>query len=120
MPLPTPPATTVHPSNRARGSQSSSANKPLPTDRHSLRKKYNATYLKYLASYQQLFAQQSKLESLLNARDGSTVSDSDGDVEVLSAEDTMKLKADHKRYEKELENIRAMFATTERSESKSE
>ncbi|KAF7361969.1 hypothetical protein MVEN_00541900 [Mycena venus] len=111
-PLPTPPAATVHPSNRSRSSQSLSANKPLPTDRNGLRKKYNATYLKYLASYQQLFAQQSKLESLLT-RDGSTVSDSDGDVEVLSPEDTMKLKADHKRYEKELENIRAMFATTE-------
>ncbi|KAF8210125.1 hypothetical protein K438DRAFT_1809044, partial [Mycena galopus ATCC 62051] len=110
IPLPTPPATTVHPSsNRVRGSQSSNANRPLPTDRNSLRKKYNATYLKYLTSYQQLFTQQSRLESLLNSRDGSTVSDSDGDVEVLSAEDTMKLKADHKRYEKELETIRAMF-----------
>jgi RNA polymerase II elongation factor ELL len=82
-----------------------------------LRKKYNATYLKYLASYQKLFAQQSKLESLLTSRDGSTISDSDGDVEVLSPEDTMKLKADHKRYEKELETIRAMF---ERGESKSD
>ncbi|KAJ7262273.1 hypothetical protein B0H12DRAFT_1321896 [Mycena haematopus] len=118
IPLPTPPATTVHPSNRLRGSQPSNANRPLPTDRNGLRKKYNATYLKYLTSYQQLFAQQSRLESLLNSRDGSTVSDSDGDVEVLSPEDTMKLKADHKRYEKELESIRAMFDTTERGEFK--
>ncbi|KAJ7346518.1 hypothetical protein DFH08DRAFT_1080544 [Mycena albidolilacea] len=117
IPLPTPPATTVHPPNRARASQSSNPTRPLPTDRTGLRKKYNATYLKYLASYQQLFAQQSKLESLLTSRDGSTISDSDGDVEVLSPEDTMKLKADHKRYEKELETIRAMF---ERGESKSD
>ncbi|KAJ6593804.1 hypothetical protein B0H19DRAFT_1092071 [Mycena capillaripes] len=117
-PLPTPPA--VQPSNRSRGQQPSTANRPLPTDRNGLRKRYNATYLKYLASYQQLFAQQSKLESLLNGRDGSTISDSDGDVEVLSAEDTMKLKAEHKRWERELENIRSMFATTERSESKSD
>jgi RNA polymerase II elongation factor ELL len=76
--------------------------------------------MKYLQSYQQLFAQQSKLESLLNGRDGSTISDSDGDVEVLSTEDTMKLKAEHKRWERELENIRSMFTTAERSEFKSD
>ncbi|KAJ7096420.1 hypothetical protein C8R44DRAFT_748873 [Mycena epipterygia] len=119
MPLPTPPATTVHPSNRSRG-QPSGASRPLPTDHVGLRARYNATYLKYLSSYQQLFAQQSKLESLLNGRDGSTVSDSDGDVEVLSTEDTMKLKADHKRWERELENIRGIFGAVERSESKSD
>jgi hypothetical protein len=107
-------------SNRPRGQQPSGANRPLPTDRHGLRGKYNATYLKYLASYHQLYAQQSKLESLLNGRDGSTISDSDGDVELLSAEDTMKLKAEHKRWERELETIRSVFATTERSDSKSD
>ncbi|KAJ7430853.1 hypothetical protein B0H11DRAFT_2133617 [Mycena galericulata] len=116
-PLPTPPATTVH---RSRGQPSSAAPRPLPTDRDGLRARYNATYLKYLQSYQQLFAQQSKLESLLSGRDGSTISDSDGDVEVLSTEDTIKLKADHKRWERELENIRGIFATPERSESKSD
>ncbi|KAJ6499398.1 hypothetical protein C8R45DRAFT_1211163 [Mycena sanguinolenta] len=120
MPLPTPPAATVHPSNRVRNSQSSHASRPLPTDRIGLRKRYNATYLKYLASYQQLYAQQTKLENLLSSRDQSTVSDSDEDVEVLSPEDTMKLKADHKRYEKELESIRAIFSATERGELKSD
>ncbi|KAJ7680228.1 hypothetical protein DFH06DRAFT_1162312 [Mycena polygramma] len=119
-PLPTPPATTAHPSNRSRGHQSATTNRPLPKDRNGLRGRYNAAYLKYLASYQQLFAQQSKLESLLNGRDESTISDSDGDVEVLSAEDTMKLKAEHKRWERELEIIRGMFTTAERSESKSD
>ncbi|KAJ7045416.1 hypothetical protein C8F04DRAFT_1064714 [Mycena alexandri] len=121
-PLPTPPATSVHPSNRSRGQQSSSVSRPLPTDREGLRVRYNATYRKYLASYSQLFAQQSKLESLLNNRDrdGSTVSDSDGDVEILSPEDTIKLKAEYKRWEKELESIRSMSATIERSDSKSD
>ncbi|KAF7376061.1 hypothetical protein MSAN_00020900 [Mycena sanguinolenta] len=106
MPLPTPPAATAHPSNRVRSSQSSNANRPLPTDRIGLRKRYNATYLKYLASYQQLYAQQTRLEK--------------EDVEVLSPEDTMKLKADHKRYEKELESIRAIFTAKERGELKSD
>ncbi|KAJ7733764.1 hypothetical protein DFH07DRAFT_754709 [Mycena maculata] len=117
-PLPTPPATTTH---RSRAQQPSAVSRPLPTDRDGLRARYNATYLKYLSSYHQLFAQQSKLESLLSGTDGSTISDSDGDgVEVLSPEDTMKLKADHKRWERELENIRGIFTTPERSESKSD
>ncbi|KAJ7188376.1 hypothetical protein C8R46DRAFT_1054601 [Mycena filopes] len=115
--LPTPPATS---SNRPRGHQSSSANRPLPTDREGLRARYNATYGKYLATYSQLFAQQSKLESLLNDRDGSAVSDSDGDVEILSFDDTMKLKTEYKRWEKELETIRSLCAARERSESKSD
>ncbi|KAJ7497199.1 hypothetical protein FB451DRAFT_1386497 [Mycena latifolia] len=118
-PLPTPPATTGHSSNRSRG-QPSAVSRPLPADRDGLRARYTATYLKYLHTYHQLFAQQSKLESLLNGRDGSTISDSDGDVEVLSTEDTMKLKAEHKRWERELENIRGLFTTAERSESKSD
>ncbi|KAJ7084292.1 hypothetical protein B0H15DRAFT_888331 [Mycena belliarum] len=119
-PLPTPPATTVHPSKGSRGQQSSGVSRPLPTDRDGLRARYTATYLKYLHTYQQLYAQQTKLESLLNGRDGSTISDSDGDVEVLSTEDTMKLKTEHKRWERELENIRGVFSTAERNEFKSD
>ncbi|KAK7057265.1 hypothetical protein R3P38DRAFT_2840283 [Favolaschia claudopus] len=119
VPLPKPSTTTVPPPNRSRSSHSSNSSQSLPKDRNGLRKKYNATYLKYLTSYHKLFAQQSKLESLLS-RDGSIVSDSDGDVELLSAEDTMKLKAEHKRHEQELENIRAMFAMAERSEPRSD
>ncbi|KAJ7783035.1 hypothetical protein B0H16DRAFT_1357548, partial [Mycena metata] len=113
VPLPTPPATSSLPSSRSRGQPSSGVSRPLPTDREGLRVRYNATYRKYLASYSQLFAQQSKLESLLSNRDrdGSTVSDSDGDVEILSPEDTIKLKAEYKRWEKELESIRSMSAS---------
>ncbi|KAJ7647435.1 hypothetical protein FB45DRAFT_893428 [Roridomyces roridus] len=113
---PAPQTATVH---RSRP-QASSSVKPLPTDRNGLRTRYNKTYLKYLQSYHQLYAQQTKLESLLNGRDGSTISDSDGDVEVLSPEETVKLKADHKRWERELESIRDIFMGPERSDSKSD
>ncbi|KAJ6609828.1 hypothetical protein B0H10DRAFT_1743887, partial [Mycena sp. CBHHK59/15] len=111
------PTTKAHSQARSRG-QLPVLTRTLPSDRDGLRARYNATYLKYLSSYHQLFAQQSKLESLLHHGDGSTVSDSDGDVEVMSSEDITKLKADHKRWERELESIRAVW-TTERGESKS-
>ncbi|KAJ7072404.1 hypothetical protein C8F01DRAFT_1103876 [Mycena amicta] len=111
-PLPTPPSTTSHHlSTRLRPQPTS---RPPHTDRDSLRATYKATYRKYLSSYQQLFAQQSKLESLLG--DGRSLSDSEGDVEVLSPEETMKLKADYKRWEKELVNIRSIFERGESSE----
>ncbi|KAJ7132853.1 hypothetical protein C8R43DRAFT_930192 [Mycena crocata] len=115
-PLPTPPATTIHPSSNRRAQQSSAVSRPLPSSRDGLRARYKETYLKYLSSYHQLCTQQGKLESLLNAREGSTVSDSDGDVEILSPEDTMKLKADLKRWEKELENIRGVYGGESKSD----
>ncbi|KAJ7287622.1 hypothetical protein C8J57DRAFT_1284446, partial [Mycena rebaudengoi] len=96
VPLPTPPVTSGHPPNRSRA-QPPTASRPLPTNRHELRLRYNATYLKYLSVHNQLFAQRSKLERILQSRDGSTVSDSDGDTEIMSTEETAKLKADHKR-----------------------
>nr|GAT57630.1 predicted protein [Mycena chlorophos] len=98
-PLPTPPSTR----------------RPLlHTDRDGLRASYKATYRKYLSSYQQLYAQQSKLESLLSDRDGR--SDSEADIEVLTPEETMKLKADYKRWERELVNIRSMFERDSKSD----
>ncbi|KAF7315367.1 hypothetical protein MIND_00051300 [Mycena indigotica] len=112
-PLPTPPSTTSHRQRPPQPINNRPALSATPrTDRDSLRASYKATYRKYLSSYQQLYAQQSKLESL---RDGH--SDSEVDIEVLSAEETMRLKADFNRWEKELVNIRSMF---ERGSSKSD
>jgi len=86
--------------------------RPLPTDRASLRARYNSTYLEYLATFQRLLVQRAKLDSLLKSTDlttSGTITESDGDSELLDCEELARLTKDHKHLEEELESIQKTF-----------
>ena len=84
--------------------------RPLPTDHTALRERYNRSYAEYLESFQRLFVQKGKINDLLKqkARSGS-ITDSDGDTELMDSEELALLSANHKQLEEELASIRRIF-----------
>lgn len=87
------------------------APRPLPTDHASLRARYSASYLEYLGTFQKLCAQKGKIDSLLKNNELSTgsITDSDGDVELMDQEELASLAAEHKKLHDELETIQHIF-----------
>ncbi|TFK44650.1 hypothetical protein BDQ12DRAFT_673329 [Crucibulum laeve] len=118
VPLPTLPTTVktqYHPSNL-----SSHAARSLPTDHASLRARYSTSYMKYLSTFQQMVTQRTRIEGLLkNVDRGSTgsITDSDGDIELLDADELEKLSSEHRRLEEELETIQRLFSKSAKSEA---
>jgi RNA polymerase II elongation factor ELL len=115
-PLPTPPlttdytASTTHPNPQSRPRTKDP--RPLPTDHAALRARYHSSYREYLATFQKLVAQKGKLDSMLISHEvgsAESITDSDGDVELLETEELMKLKSDHARLKDELTTIREIF-----------
>lgn len=98
-----------HPQDRSESILQSRTKKPLPNDHASLRDRYNASYLEYLTTFQKLVAQKGKIDSLLKNNDAGSVTDSDGDVELLDLDELARLTTDHKQLEEELEAILRIF-----------
>ncbi|KAG6862215.1 hypothetical protein C0995_002145 [Termitomyces sp. Mi166 len=84
--------------------------RPLPTDHASLRMRYTATYGQCMAALTTLLAQKSRIDSMLRNADKGSVTDSDGDGELMDMEDLKKLSGDYERMHEELETIRQQFA----------
>ncbi|KAK0195326.1 hypothetical protein F5146DRAFT_1025045 [Armillaria mellea] len=114
-PFPSPPTTTPSSmtSNPANPQQ---VQRLLPTDRASLRKGYAAAYGRYIKSFSRLVEQREKVHALLNAFDDSagSITDSDGDVELLDVEAMQRLKAEFARHTEELESIKKAFEVAAR------
>jgi len=87
--------------------------RPLPTDHAGLRARYGATYNEYLGLFSKMVDQKTKIDSLLRNGDSGSTTDSDGDVELMDAEDLERLSVDYKRLYDELAMIRGMFPETD-------
>ena len=88
------------------------AARPLPTDHDALRARYNASYLEYLTSFHRLVTQKGKIDQLLKSTDLESIgsiTDSEGDMELLGPEELSQLAMKHKRLEDELEAIQEVF-----------
>lgn len=116
LPFPTPPLTSEHTAPATLSNLQSRPRtrevRPLPTDHAGLRNRYNSSYREYLTTFQKLVAQKGKLDSMLMSHEiGSigSITDSDGDVELLDTEELMKLKSDHGRLKDELTTILEIF-----------
>ncbi|KAG7446363.1 uncharacterized protein BT62DRAFT_931812 [Guyanagaster necrorhizus] len=114
-PFPSPPTTT--PSSMASNlTNAQETQRPLPIDRASLRKGYVAAYGRYIKSFTRLVEQRDRVNALLNAFDDSagSITDSDGDVELLDVEAMQRLKVEFARHTEELESIRKAFEVAAR------
>lgn len=77
---------------------------PLPKDPAGLRSRYTSTWLPYMTTYQQVVAQKGQVEKALNG-----LSDSDGDVDLMDADELMRLKEDYDMYRDELDKIQVAY-----------
>lgn len=82
------------------------------TDHTALRERYNTSYVEYLTSLQKLVMQRRKVDQMLKTGDLDSVTDSDGEVELLHPEDLARLAADHRKRHEELVSIQQMFTTS--------
>ncbi|KAF8159538.1 hypothetical protein B0H34DRAFT_796776 [Crassisporium funariophilum] len=113
--LPTP-STLSHssssPANSRTNPRSANVPRPLPTDHAAIRARYSSSYVDYLGSFQKVMVQKAKLEQLLKNTDkasGGSITDSDGDVELLDPEDLAHLAASHRKMHDELDSMRKVF-----------
>ncbi|KAG6917419.1 hypothetical protein DXG01_002504 [Tephrocybe rancida] len=83
---------------------------PLPTDHASLRVRYTTTYGECMTALTALLSQKSKIDSMLRKAGPESVTDSDGDAELMDADELKKLSGDYERMHEELETIRQRFA----------
>jgi len=91
------------------------ASRLLPTDHSALRTRYDASYLEYLASFRRLMIQKGKIDRLLKSSDLESIgslTDSEGDIELLDPEELSQLAIKHKKLEEELEAIQEIFRVT--------
>jgi RNA polymerase II elongation factor ELL len=108
-------SSVVPPVDIAIEAHSMKRNKPpqtLSSDRVSLRSRYNTKYVEYLSVMQQLVVQRGKLDSMLKSADldsSGTITDSEGDVELLPFEELESLTVGYKRLHDELEGIKLLF-----------
>jgi RNA polymerase II elongation factor ELL len=122
-PLPTPPMTTHHASPAVPPAHSHPRNHsqardtlPLPTKHAELRARYSATYLEYLSIFRKLVAQKGKIDSMLKSNDivsAGSITDSDGDVELMDPDELARISSEYKLLEEELERIRHTFSRFE-------
>ena len=117
-PLPTPPTTTHHASPALPAahlhSRSHSHTRSLPTGHANLRARYSTSYLEYLKKFHELVAQKGKIDSMLKGSDvvsAGSITDSDGDVELMDSEALTRLSSEYKVLEEELETIRNIFSS---------
>ena len=117
-PLPTPPMTTHHASPAVPAARSQTCShshthgtRPLPTDHANLRARYSTSYLEYLSKFHILVAQKGKIDSMLKSdiMSAGSITDSDGDVELMDPEALATLSSEYKVLEEELETIRNIF-----------
>jgi hypothetical protein len=79
---------------------------PLPTDRTSLRKRYEALYPAYMNLYHKSVAQRAVIQAALDkASEEGEVDEEEPDEEMLSASDLERLTTDLEKVEKELNRI---------------
>jgi RNA polymerase II elongation factor ELL len=105
----TTPAANNATSSKAPMARNNSS-QPLPSD--DLRARYNTTSLEHLSVVQKLLVQKGRLDSLLKSGDldsFGSISDSEGDVELLSPEELEVLTANRKRLHNELRAIWEAF-----------
>lgn len=118
-PLPTPPMTTHHAVPPGAHSHSRShahvrETRPLPADHANLRVRYSTSYLEYLSKFHKLVAQKGKIDSMLKSSDvvsAGSITDSDGDVELMDPEELARLSSEYRVLEEELETIRNIFSS---------
>ncbi|KAJ3776475.1 hypothetical protein FB446DRAFT_842362 [Lentinula raphanica] len=107
--LPTPTPTVSSSSSNTRLSHPTNnnvLNNEHETDhRSALRSKYTSSYLKYLNTFQTLVSQKQEIERLLNRSGSASMSDSDGDVELLDLEGLTKILTQNKQQWEELQSI---------------
>ncbi|CAA7263200.1 unnamed protein product [Cyclocybe aegerita] len=97
--------------------------RPLPTDHASLRVRYDDSYIDYLQSLRDLNKQKLKLKNLLKNNDiarAGSITDSDGDVELLGPEDLERLTTKHRKLHEELQTIQQIFSGAVKSEPSSD
>ncbi|KAG6864790.1 hypothetical protein C0991_007120 [Blastosporella zonata] len=108
-PAPPPVPTTGRSAAQSRPRVREPEPEPLPTDHAALRVRYTATYGKCIAKLGILMAQKSIIDArLLDAESGS-VTDSDGEGELLEIEELQRLSREYARMHEELETIRKRF-----------
>jgi len=84
---------------------------PLATDHAALRAQYNSSYDEYISSFHRILTQKRRIEALLKNGTGSvgSITDSDGDVELMDTDDLAKLHDEHNAIREELEHIRQVW-----------
>lgn len=90
----------------------------LPTDHAALRARYSSSYLQYLNTFQQLVTQKGKLDSMLKSNDlgsNGSITDSEGDTELMDTDELAQLTSSHKKLRGELESIQLAFGRTTNS-----
>jgi RNA polymerase II elongation factor ELL len=116
-----PAATKIKPSVPAPAPSSKASrdrepsSKNLPTDHAALRARYNTSYLEYLTSLQRLMVQKGKLDTMLKSNDlgsSGSITDSEGDIELMDAEELAQLTSTHKKLREELQSIQVAFERT--------
>jgi RNA polymerase II elongation factor ELL len=100
---PLPPAPPTLPPKPTRSHQPY----PHPSAHDALRKRYRISWHEYIATVAKVATQRSKIEAMLD-RNGNT-SDSDGDVEMMDADELRRLSARHIALREELEEIIRVF-----------
>ncbi|KAG6821001.1 hypothetical protein H0H93_008630 [Arthromyces matolae] len=105
---PSPPPDANRHKARTKGNER--VTRPLPTDHASLRMRYTTTYAQCMNAFTALLAQKTKIDTLLQNGERGLVTDSDGDDELMDAEDLKKLSHNYERLHEELETIRQKFA----------
>jgi RNA polymerase II elongation factor ELL len=84
---------------------------PLATDHAALHAQYNLSYDEYIPSFHRILTQKRRIEALLKNGTGSvgSITDSDGDVELMDTEDLAKLHDEHNAIREELEHIQQVW-----------
>ncbi|KAF8813583.1 hypothetical protein BYT27DRAFT_7083347 [Phlegmacium glaucopus] len=88
------------------------SSRSVTSDHAALRARYSTAYLEYLTSLQKLLMQRRMIDQMLKTSDSGSmdsVTDSDGEVELLHPEELARLAADHKKRHEELVSIQQMF-----------
>lgn len=111
--------TAVHPTTNHRrddlSSQSRSHTTKLPPvhDHAALRNHYDSSYLPYLGNFQLLMKQKAKLCNLLKKSEkgsSGSITESEGDGDLLDPEELKKLASEYHNQHGDLENIQRIFS----------
>ncbi|KAF9452347.1 hypothetical protein P691DRAFT_233707 [Macrolepiota fuliginosa MF-IS2] len=112
-PSPLPLATNNGRDEISPQSRSHTSKVPPVHDHAALRSHYESSYLPYLGNFQMLVGQKAKICNLLKKMDkgsSGSVTESDGDGDLLDPDELKKLTSEYYNQHEDLENIQRIFS----------
>lgn len=100
--------TTTAPSSGPDYPRTSSASSSS-SDRTSLRAQYQTSYTEYIGVFNKLYQQKTLIDRMLEKSGSDSLTDSEGDVDMMDSEALLHLAASHKKQRDDLQSIRQVF-----------